>query len=88
MKIFKYIEEAEDWLEPMDYVGFWYATYPYQLALLGHDRNHCDDCIANAGVREEDILSLVKWFARIELTEKLSLQRRPITPWVQLVEAH
>lgn len=84
MKKFRYIEEIDDWLEPMDYQGFWVAIGPYDLAL--QRREHCDSQIANGEIDHETMLEVLKYMARLELTKELSLERRPVTPWLQLVK--
>ncbi|PHR55172.1 MAG: hypothetical protein COA47_14340 [Robiginitomaculum sp.] len=86
MSIFNDIEDVQDWLEPMDYLGFWHAVAPYDLIL--QDRDHCDTQIATGEVTQETVLCVLKGFARIELTQRLGLKRRPVTPWVQLVASH
>ena len=40
MKKFRYIDDVKDWLEPMDYQGFWVVVEPYDLVL--QTRDHCD----------------------------------------------
>lgn len=86
MREFTDIEAVEDWLEPMDYPGFWYAVEPYELTL--QDRDHCDNQINEGGVSSDTVLFVLKGLARMELLEKFQLKHRRLTPWVKLVEAH
>lgn len=86
MKIFKYIDEVEAWLEPMNYLEFWTAIAPYDLVL--QDREHCDAQIAAEEVDEATVLVVLKHMARVELTEMQNLRWKPVTPWLQLVESH
>ncbi len=86
MKEFKYIDDVEEWLEPMDYAGFWFAVEPYDLAL--QPREHCDRQIASGEVEQSLILDGLKYLARMELREKLRLESRLPTPWLKLVKNH
>lgn len=86
MRNFKYINDVQDWLEPMDYQGFWVAIAPYDLVV--QPRWHCDQQIADGAADQATVLAVVKDMARIELVQREGLQRRPITPWLQLVESH
>ena len=86
MKQFKYIDDVEAWLEPMNYLEFWTAVAPYYLIL--QDRAHCDGQIASGEVDEATIMIVLKHMARVELTKRHGLKWKPATPWVQLVESH
>lgn len=86
MKKFKYVEDIDDWLEPMDYQGFWFAVAPYDLVL--QTREHCDREIAADNSEAEIILKVLKHMAQMELRQKLGLKRREVTPWLKLVETH
>ena len=86
MKEFRYIDDVEDWLEPMDYSGFWYAIDAYDLEL--QPRDHCDEQIASGVVDLDTVLDVLKYMARMELKEKLGLESRMPTPWLKLVESH
>lgn len=86
MKNFKHIQDIDEWLEPLKYEEFWYAVEPFDLVL--QDRDHCDEQIAECDVNKDTVLSVLKFMARRELTDQLGLKRRPVTPWVQLVESH
>ena len=79
---FKTINDVENWLDPMDYDGFWHA-----LAHLGLDiseKSHCDEQI-KSGANKDTVLNVMKAFTRIEFTQSLKLKRKPLTPWVKLV---
>lgn len=82
MKEFETIEDVDEWLEPMDYQGFWFCIVPYGLVL--QPRGHCDRQIENGEVGEDLVLDVLKTYARVELMRKYNLQRRVRTPWVQL----
>lgn len=85
MKKFKDIQAVEEWLEPMDYEGFWFAVTSYGID--GVVRAHCDKQIQQ-GASKETVLEVMKALVRIELTESLNLKRRTIAPWLKLVETH
>ncbi|MGL1921245.1 MAG: hypothetical protein OCD03_09460 [Hyphomicrobiales bacterium] len=84
MKNFKYIDDVESWVEPMDYQGFWYAVQPYNLVL--QPRDHCDEQISTGVIDEATVLDVLKMFVSLELTERHGLRRREVTPWLKLVE--
>ncbi|MBG6166774.1 hypothetical protein IWQ54_006473 [Labrenzia sp. EL_195] len=86
MRKFKDIDEVSEWLEPMDYEGFWYAVAPYDLVLQA--REHCDRQIREEGVSRDVVLDVLKYFARMELTAKFGLSDRMPTPWLKPVETH
>ena len=70
---FSYINDIEDWLEPMDYETFWEEIRPYCLVML--PREKCDADI-ESGVDEETVLYVLKNFARLELASILKLEWR------------
>lgn len=74
MRKFADINEVEEWLEPLDYEVFWLAVAPYDLVLQPKD--HCDRQIAADEVDEELVLDVLKYFARIELTNRHNLAWR------------
>lgn len=86
MTDFKSINDVEEWLEPMDYSGFWYAIEPYALTLQPKDT--CDKKIANGTVSKETILYVLKGMARIELTDKFDLEHKSAAPWLKLASSH
>ena len=86
MKNFRYIDDIENWLEPMDYSSFWHAIAPYDLML--QPRDHCDQQIAEGLVDQETVLDVLKSMARIELTKRHGLHWKPVTPWLKLVDTH
>lgn len=89
MKDFQYIEDVDDWLEPMDYTGFWYAIALYDLDDLAlQDRAHCDGQLARGEVDQETMLYCLKNMARMELTLRHDLKHRIATPWLKLVASH
>ncbi len=86
MKKFKYVQDIDDWLDLMNFDEFWYAVEPFDLVL--QEREHCEEQIASGDSDEQTVLSVLKYMVRRELAEKHGLKRRPITPWLQLVESH
>lgn len=78
---FIYINDIEDWLEPMDYETFWEEIRPYCLVML--PREKCDSDI-EGGVDEETILYVLKNFARLELASILKLQWRCDVPLISV----
>jgi len=86
MKKFKYVEDVEEWLAPMDYQTFWFVIAPYDLVL--QTREHCDREIAEDNAEADIVLEVLKHMAQMELREKLGLKRREVTPWLKLVETH
>jgi hypothetical protein len=71
--MFNFIDDIEDWLEPMDYETFWTEIKTFCLILM--PREKCDADIADGAVTEEGALNVLKTLARIELTRILKLQR-------------
>ena len=86
MKNFKYIEDVETWLEPMDYRGFWVAVAPYDLVL--QRREHCDAQLACGEIDLETVIYVLKHMARTEICEKQQLARKPIPPQLTVVKSH
>lgn len=85
MRDFEHVQDLEEWLEPMGFDELWVKLSPYGVD--AGMRADCETGIAN-GASPDTILSVMKSLIRIELTEELGLERRPITPWVQLVPSH
>ena len=75
---FKYINDIEDWLKPLDYQAFWEEVGPYNLTL--QPRDHCDREIASGLVTEQVVLDVLKIMVRIELGRILGLERRAELP--------
>lgn len=69
--MFYFIEDVEEWLEPMDYETFWTEIKPFCLILK--PREVCDRDIENGVVTEEVVLGVLKMLARFELTRILKL---------------
>lgn len=72
MSMFNFIEDLEDWLEPMDYETFWREIKPFCLILK--PRAECDADIANGAVDEDVAVGVLKMLARVELTRILKLE--------------
>jgi histidyl-tRNA synthetase len=83
MRDFEHVQDVEEWLEPMGYDEFFVKLSPYGVD--AEIRADCETSIAN-GASQDTVLSVIKSLMRIELTKELGLERRPITPWVQLVK--
>ena len=71
MVIFEDIEDVKEWLEPLDYLGFWDAIEPYFLTV--QDRDHCDGLISAGTVEPALILEELKYMAQLEIAQKLKL---------------
>ena len=85
MRKFDHVQDVEEWLEPMSWDEFF-----VKLGSYGVDagmRADCEVSIAE-GASPDTILCVMKSLTRIDLTKELGLKRRPITPWVQLVNEH
>ena len=79
MVIFEDIQDVKEWLAPLDYLGFWQAVAPYNLAL--QDRDHCDDLIASGDVEPSLVLDVLKGLAEMELAEAFDLKWRVYHPY-------
>ena len=78
MVIFRDIQDVKEWLEPLDYLGFWDAVTPYNLTL--QDRDHCDGLIAGGEVETSLILYVLKGLAEMELAQAFGLEWRTYDP--------
>lgn len=74
---FSYIDDIEDYLEPMDYETFWHEIRDFCLILI--PREKCDADI-EGGVDEETVLIVLKNLARVELASILKLKWRCDVP--------
>lgn len=79
--IFQDIQDVEEWLAPLDYVGFWNAVAPYEVFDEG-EREHCDGLIAGGRVSQTLVLDGLKIAARLALTRKFGLTDRIPEPVV------
>ncbi|MCV6576164.1 MAG: hypothetical protein OIF58_10565 [Cohaesibacter sp.] len=84
MRKFRYIDDVETWLEPMDYQGFWVAITSLELDL--QPRAHCDQQIRDGEVDQVTVLRVLKSMARIELTDRHRLEWKQEAPWLRLVQ--
>ncbi len=75
---FCFIDDIEDWLEPLDYDAFWEEVADYGLDLP--KRSHCDAQIAAGLVPKTMVLRVLKVMVRVELGSLLELQRRAGLP--------
>ncbi len=78
MVVFEDLQDVEEWLAPLDYIGFWEAVEPYRLAL--QDRDHCDGLIASGKVPQDLVLCGLKALARMELRQAFDLKHRIYAP--------
>ena len=83
MRKFEHVQDVEEWIEGMSWDEFFVKLSPYGVD--AEMRADCETSIAE-GASRDTVLSLMKSLTRIDLTKELGLKRRPITPWVQLVE--
>lgn len=86
MKKFRYREDVEKWLEPMDYQGFWYAVAPYDLEL--QRKEHCDQMLSSGELDMDTAMDVLKHMALLELVEKFNLVRKPVPPRLKVVVSH
>lgn len=82
MMMFKDRKDVEEWLEPLDYEGFWVETEPFGLEL--QSRESCDRQIASGSIDEATVLSVLKGMARLEIVRRFSLGARDRMPWHSL----
>lgn len=75
-------EDVEEWLEPLDYEGFWKEAEPFGLIL--EPRESCDRQIASGSIDEATVLYVLKGMARLELTFRYRLKPRDRMPWLAL----
>lgn len=75
---FRYFEDAEEWLAPLDYIAFWDAVAPYNLGLM--DRDDCDGLIAGGKTTTALVLEALKFLAVMELRDMFGLEHRVIEP--------
>jgi hypothetical protein len=75
MVIFQEIQDVEEWLEPLDYIGFWEALAPYGVFSIS-DRDHCDGLIAGGKVPQTTILKGIKGMARNSRIDGFGLKHR------------
>lgn len=78
MVAFRDIQDVEEWLEPLDYPGFWEAIAPYRLAL--DDRDHWDGLIVGGIATTERLLDMLKFMAMMELRLLFGLKDRVTEP--------
>ena len=78
MKNFRDLDALDEWLEPMDYPGFWFALSPYieRYDLDLQPKDHCDQQIREGAVDEACVLDVLKGFARIEIGQAQDLHWR------------
>lgn len=72
MNMFNFIEDIEEWLEPMDYDEFWREIRPFCLIMIPKEK--CDEDIAAGAVTKDVAVGVLKMLARVELTRILKLE--------------
>ena len=76
MQRFEFIEDVEEWLEPMGYETFWQAIEPY--GIFGpEDRAHCDRTLEDGIAPMDTVMAVTKAMFRWELTLACDLKVRP-----------
>lgn len=83
MEKFRYRDDVDAWLAPMNYEEFWCAIKPHCLVL--EYRSVCDAKIETGQVSAADILFGLKAMASYELGRRHRLVPRPATPWLKIV---
>jgi hypothetical protein len=78
MVAFRYIQDVEEWLQPLDYIAFWEAVAPYGFVLL--DRDHYDGLIAGGEVNGALVLHGLKILATMEFRTAFDLKHRITEP--------
>ena len=84
MKEFNYIDDIDDWLEPMNYQEFWSIIGLLDLELV--DKDICDQEIESGATDPQKVLTFLKGLARVDLADRFQLDWKPVTPWLKLVE--
>lgn len=74
----KYRDDVEAWLEPMNYEQFWREIKPWCLP-MPYTRAECDEDIAS-GVPFEDVMGGLKVIAGHLLIRRHGLKSKPIGP--------
>lgn len=75
-------EDVDEWLKPLDYESFWNEVRPFSLDL--QSKRSCDEQIASGSIDEATVLDVLKFMARLELTQRYRLQHRDAAPWFSL----
>ena len=65
MQFFDDMKDVEEWLEPLDYKGFWKEIEPFVLDLP--ERWSCDADIGAGTVTEGVVLGVLKAMARAQI---------------------
>lgn len=82
MQKFRWIDDVENWLRPMNYEQFWCEIRPHCLSM--HTRSECDNDIAH-GAAAADVLVVMKAVAAKLIARRHKLKRKPATPWLKVV---
>ncbi|WP_375451674.1 hypothetical protein [uncultured Devosia sp.] len=85
MEKFRYRDDVDAWLAPMNYEEFWRAIKPHCLVL--EYRSVCDAKIETGQVPLADILFGLKAMAAHELSKRHRLTSKPGMPWLTVVPA-
>lgn len=80
--MFKDRKDVEEWLEPLDYEGFWSEVGVFDPDI--EPRDICDQDIAAGVVDEATVLEVLKRAVRLELVRRFSLPPRDRMPWHSL----
>jgi hypothetical protein len=85
MKKFRWIDDVEEWLEPMGYDELWEAVHFHCLVM--HTREECDAQIEAGLADREDVLFGLKVVVCHLLKKRMRLTRKPVTPWLKVVSS-
>ena len=74
---FKYVEDIEEWLDPMGYSDFWVDVSDFEVHLPY--KEYCDEKIGSGKVEKDVMLGGLKFLASTQIAGKFKLERRPLT---------
>lgn len=83
MQKFRWRDDVEAWLKPMNYEQFWHEIRPHCLVM--YRREECDAQIAKGLATTQDVLAGLKIVAASLLGQRHQLKRKPTTPWLRIV---
>lgn len=83
MEDFRYRDDVEKWLAPMNYEQFWREIKPHCLVI--EQQSVCDAQIELGMVERDLVLSCLKSMAVDALSRRHKLNSKPSTPWIKLV---
>lgn len=78
MKQFNYVQDFEEWLEPMEFDEFWSAVLPYGI-MMDH-KVEAEEDVAAGITDKATALVVLKMLARREMKAKYNLEWRIDVP--------